>query len=106
MLGKTQATRLKPDLGGSAYTFVPNSWTKPCVITSSESPRATDWSSSFSIAVEVVHPMWLHCVNTWLHSHMHMNLPPICLVRSTWAATGKPNAEAATPAMQNRNAVN
>src|SRR5713226_4652603 len=77
-----QATRLKPDLGGSAYTFVPNSCTNICVMASSFLPPLTDWLNSFSMAAEVMQPTWLHCVSTWLQLHMHMNLPPICFSRS------------------------
>src|SRR5260370_948938 len=81
-LGNTQATRLKPDFGGSAYTFVPNSCTNICVMASSESPRDNDRFNSFSMLADVLQPTWLHSVSTWLHPHMHMNFPPICLARS------------------------
>src|SRR5713226_5224872 len=82
MLGNAHATRLNPDFGGSAYTFVPNSWTNICVMASSELPRANATFNSFSMLADVLQPTWLHSVSTWLQLHIHMNFPPICFARS------------------------
>src|SRR5713226_7058 len=49
---------------------------------SSELPRDNDRFNSFSMLADTLQPTWLHSVSTWLHPHMHMNLPPICFARS------------------------
>src|SRR2546427_9760116 len=89
MLGNAHATRLKPDFGGSAYTFVPNSWTNACKICSSVSPLAMCWSTSFSIALAVSHgpenapPGCEQIPAAMSHPrHMHLIFMPTCFARS------------------------
>src|SRR5207247_11162249 len=51
----TQATRLNPDFGGSAYTVVPNSCTNACMTRSSVSSLAMCCSASCNIPFAVAH---------------------------------------------------
>src|SRR5215472_1624865 len=85
----TQATRLNPDFGGSAYTVVPYSCTNACIICSSVSPLLACSSTFCNIPFAVGHgpenspPGCEQPAAVMLHEpHMHLSSEPIFLARS------------------------
>src|SRR5215472_15980560 len=102
----TQATRLNPDFGGSAYTVVPYSCTNACIICSSVSPLLACSSISCNIPFAVGHgpenspPGCEQLAAVILHDmHMQLTCEPTLLARSEncSAPTGIIKGKVATP---------